>query len=98
MQLLQWLSDHLLGWLGPRSLWEPYTHWVTWRYLLIGLRITAQIALFAVVLSLVFGLLLAVLRTSPYRWLSLPAAFYIEGVRSLPSLLLVLFTFLAASR
>jgi len=96
--MLQWLSNHLLGWLGPRMRWESYTHWVTWRYLLLGLKITAQIAIFAVVLSLIFGLILALLRTSPYRWLSAPAAAYVEGVRSLPSLLIVLFTFLAAPR
>ncbi len=96
--MLQWLSDHLLGWLGPRVRWEPYTHWVTWRYLLLGLKITAEIALFAVVLSLVIGLVLALMRTSPYRWLSGPAAIYIEALRSLPALLLVLFTFLAAPR
>jgi len=94
----QWLSDHLLGWLGPQSRWESYTHWTTWRYLLLGLRLTAEIALFTVVLSLACGLILALLRTSPYRWLSWPAAVYVEGVRSLPALLIVLFTFLAAPR
>ncbi len=96
--MLQWLSDHLLGWLGPRMRWESYTHWVTWRYLLLGLKITAEIAIFAVILSLILGLVLALMRTSPYRWLSLPAAVYVEGARSLPALLLVLFTFLAAPR
>jgi putative glutamine transport system permease protein len=98
MNVLQWLSDHFLGWLGPRIRWEPYTHWVTWRYLLLGLKLTAEIAIFAVLLSLFFGLILALLRTSPFRWLSLPAAVYVEGMRSLPSLLIVLFTFLAAPK
>src|SRR5579885_62469 len=98
MPVLPWLSDHLLGWLGPQARWEAYTHWVTWRYLLLGLKLTAQIALFTILLSLAFGLLLAVLRTSPYRWLSWPAATYIEGGRAVPALLIVLFTYLAAPR
>jgi His/Glu/Gln/Arg/opine family amino acid ABC transporter permease subunit len=98
VELLQWLSDHLLGWLGPPSRWESYTHWVTWRYLLLGLRLTVEIALFTAVLSLAFGLILALLRGSPYRWLSWPAALYVECGRAVPALLIVLFTFLAAPR
>jgi His/Glu/Gln/Arg/opine family amino acid ABC transporter permease subunit len=96
--MVEWLSDNLLGWLGPRMRWEPYTHWYTWRYLLLGLKITVEIAVFTAIFTLIVGIIVALLRTSPYRWLSLPAAVYVEGARSLPALLLVLFTFLAAPK
>jgi putative glutamine transport system permease protein len=96
--MLEWLFDHLFGWLGPQARWEPYAHWYTWRYLLLGLRITVEIAIFAVFFSLIVGVIVALLRTSSHRWLSLPAAVYVQTARSLPALLLVLFTFLAAPK
>ena len=46
------------------------------------------------VLSLVFGLLLALGRLSHQRWISAPARVWIEALRGLPELLLVFFIYL----
>jgi glutamate transport system permease protein len=62
--------------------------------LLRGVGSTLIAALFTVVLSLVFGLLLALGRMSHRRWISGPARIWIETLRGLPELLLVFFIYL----
>jgi len=78
------------------DLWEPFRHWGVWRFLLFtGLRNTLRAAGVAMVLALVLGVVLALGRLSkrrPVRWL---AGAYIEFFRSMPLLLLILFSFLA---
>ena len=62
--------------------------------LLGGVGATLQVASVAVVLSLGFGLFLAIARMSPRRWISIPARLWIEVLRGLPELLLVFFIYL----
>jgi glutamate transport system permease protein len=59
-----------------------------------GVGATLRVASVAVVLSLLFGLLLAIARMSPQRWVSVPARIWIEALRGLPELLLVFFIYL----
>ncbi len=76
------------GQLDPER-WQPYTTWPMWRYLLGGLWSTALAAVVSAALAMAFGLLLALGRLSERRWVRLPAAGYVEVVRTIPALLLV---------
>jgi polar amino acid transport system permease protein len=57
-----------------------------------GLALGLKMAVIGLVLATVVGLLVAFARTSRHRWLRLPAAVYVDFVRSIP-LLLILFIF-----
>jgi putative glutamine transport system permease protein len=77
---------------------EPFTTWPIWRFVLEGLWLSVQIAAYAIVLSVVVGIAMAVARLSPVppiRWL---AATYIEVFRATPLLLLLFFVFFGAGR
>ena len=62
------------------------------RYLLNGLGVTLALAALSFSGCLVLGTGLAVLRLSPWRWLRLPAALYIDVIRMVP-LIMVIFWF-----
>lgn len=62
--------------------------------LLSGALATLKVAAVSVMLSLVFGLLLALGRMSVNRWIQLPTRIWIEALRGLPELLLVFFIYL----
>ncbi|MEV0968321.1 amino acid ABC transporter permease [Microtetraspora glauca] len=76
------------GQLDPER-WQPYATWPMWRYLLGGLWSTVLAAVVAAALAMAAGLALALGRLSRRRWVRLPAAAYIEAVRTIPALLLV---------
>lgn len=57
-----------------------------------GMTFTLTLTIAAASMGLVLGTLLAVMRLSPYRLLSIPAAVYVNTMRSIP-LLLVIFWF-----
>jgi His/Glu/Gln/Arg/opine family amino acid ABC transporter permease subunit len=59
-------------------------------YLLDGLWVTLETAALVIIGGTVLGITLGVLRSAGSRWLSLPAACYIEAIRGTP-LLVVLF-------
>ena len=40
--------------------WDPFKFWFIWKFLLIGLRTSVQIAVVAIALSLVVGILMSV--------------------------------------
>ncbi|HET7769900.1 MAG TPA: amino acid ABC transporter permease, partial [Chloroflexota bacterium] len=74
----------------PRR-WSAFTELSVWRFLLSGVQVTFSMAAIAIAVSLVLGLLLALLRLSsiaPVRWL---ATLWIETIRALPVLLLIFF-------
>jgi putative glutamine transport system permease protein len=75
-----------LGWLFT---------WDNFRFLLGGLGITLAVALLSIVLSSIFGLLLALARLSSVAALRYPAVAYIEIMRALPILLVIFFTYFA---
>lgn len=63
-----------------------------WRSMIVvGLGATLRAAVVAAPLALVLGLLLAMWRTAPARWLRAPATVVIELFRGLPVLLMMLF-------
>lgn len=75
------------------ELWQPFTVWSFWRFLLEGLVNTIRAALFAMVLSILVGFVMALGRLSratPVRWL---ARSYVELFRSFPLLLMIFAAF-----
>lgn len=73
--------------------WRIFRQWSVWRFFLGGLGNTLRVALVAMVLSLVLGLILAMGRlalTRPVRWI---AGLYIQVFRGLPVLLLIMFAY-----
>ena len=81
----------------PRR-WAAFTELSVWRFLLTGMQVTFTMAAIAVVCCLVFGLLLALMRVSRFRFLRWPAGIIIETIRSLPVLLLIFFSSLLIPR
>ncbi|VTR76417.1 amino acid ABC transporter permease [Cellulomonas hominis] len=66
-----------------------------WRSMVVrGLGATLRAAAVAAPLALLLGVVLAVWRTTRYRWLRLPATVVIELFRGLPVLLMMLFALL----
>ena len=78
------MSVYLLG-----AGFEPFTTWPIWRFLLEGMWISVQIALYAIALSLVTGTLMAVGRLAPNRGVRWLAGTYVEVFRATPLLLLI---------
>jgi putative glutamine transport system permease protein len=78
-----------LSWLfDPRTL----------LFLAGGLGITLALAAVSIAVSFVLGVLLALARLSRVRPLSIAATIYIEGMRALPTLLVIFFAFFALPR
>jgi His/Glu/Gln/Arg/opine family amino acid ABC transporter permease subunit len=71
--------------------WPMFTNPAIWGFLFEGLRETIAIAVVSVALSFVVGLVFALGRLSRRRWIRWPAIFYIEVVRALPVLLLIVY-------
>ena len=78
--------------------WRAFLEWEIWLFLLTGLQNTLTIAVAAIVLSLLFGTLLALARLAPWAPLRLPAMLYVETIRALPVIFLIFFTFFAGAR
>ena len=76
--------------------WEWLTSGNNLRFLLEGFLINLEIAAIAIVLSLVFGLLLALGRLSRLRPFSLAAGVWVDVWRNLPLIFIILYLFLAA--
>jgi len=55
--------------------------------------ITIEATVLGFILAAVVGLLLAILRMSPTRWIALPAAGFVEFIRSTPLLIQIFFIF-----
>lgn len=64
------------------------------RYLLEGAAFSLQLTVVATLGGILFGSLLAVMRTSGSRWLALPAAMYVNTMRSVPLVMVILWFFL----
>lgn len=71
--------------------WYLFADPAIWGFLFEGLRETIYIALVSVTLSAVVGLFLALGRLARRRWLRWPSIFYVEAVRALPVLLLIVY-------
>jgi His/Glu/Gln/Arg/opine family amino acid ABC transporter permease subunit len=71
--------------------WPMFADPAIWGFFFEGVRETIYISLVSVALSFVVGLLFALGRLSRKRWIRWPSIFYIEGVRALPVLLLIVY-------
>ncbi|MCY4755683.1 amino acid ABC transporter permease [Pelomonas aquatica] len=59
-----------------------------------GFWFSIQLTLVAMIGGIVLGTLLAMMRLSSHRWLSAPAAFYVDTLRSIPLVMVILWFFL----
>lgn len=78
--------------------WDAFKLWPIWRYLLLGLWISVQIAIVAIIISLVVGILMSVGRLAPVPIVRVLATTYVETFRATPLLLLMFFVFFGAGR
>src|SRR5918999_425890 len=85
-----------MGYLFDPDNWEWVTSGNNLRFLLEGFLINLEIAAIAMVLSLIFGLLLALGRLSKLRPLGLAAGVWVDIWRNLPLIFIILYLFLAA--
>jgi glutamate/aspartate transport system permease protein len=69
--------------------WDLMQH-----YVLGGLAFSVQLTVIAAVGGLMLGSLLALARLSPRRWLAVPAALYVNTMRSVPLVMVILWFFL----
>ena len=75
--------------------WEWLWSGNNFRFLLEGFLINLEIAAIGIVFSLIFGLLLALMRISNSRLLSIPAGLWVDLWRNLPLILIILYFGLA---
>jgi His/Glu/Gln/Arg/opine family amino acid ABC transporter permease subunit len=85
-----------MGYLFDPDNWEWLTTENNLEFLLEGFLINVEIAVIAIVFSLIFGLLLALGRLSPLRPLSVAAGAWVDVWRNLPLIFIILYLFLAA--
>src|ERR687896_627314 len=85
-----------MGYLFDPDNWEWVTSGNNLRFLLEGFLINLEIAAIAMVLSLIFGLLLALGRLSKLRPLGLAAGVWVDIWRNLPLIFIILYLFLAS--
>lgn len=84
-----------MGYLLDPGNWEWLTTGRNARFILEGFLVNVQIALIAMVLSLVFGLALALLRLSRAGAVSTATGLWIDLWRNLPLILVILYFFIA---
>jgi polar amino acid transport system permease protein len=65
---------------------EPFLGW-----LLTGVKLTLIIAVVTAITSLLLGTVIAIMRTSRFKFLNIPAKVYVEIVRNIPGLFWLLF-------
>lgn len=71
-----------------------YTWDVISRYVLQGFVFSVQLTVIATIGGLAFGTVLALMRLSSKRWLQMPAAAYVNTMRSIPLVMVILWFFL----
>lgn len=59
-----------------------------------GFWFSIQLTLVAMIGGIILGTLLAMMRLSSHKWLSVPAAFYVDTLRSIPLVMVILWFFL----
>lgn len=64
------------------------------KFVLSGLLFSVQLTILATIGGIVFGTILALMRLSGYKMLALPAAIYVNGMRSIPLVMVILWFFL----
>ena len=64
------------------------------KFILKGFLFSVQLTLVAMIGGIFFGTLLAMMRLSGVSWLALPATAYVNGMRSIPLVMVILWFFL----
>ncbi|MBY0367912.1 MAG: ABC transporter permease subunit, partial [Burkholderiaceae bacterium] len=59
-----------------------------------GFWFSVQLTVVAMVGGILLGTLLAMMRLSSHKWLSVPAALYVDTLRSIPLVMVILWFFL----
>jgi His/Glu/Gln/Arg/opine family amino acid ABC transporter permease subunit len=78
--------------------WEWLTSGNNFRFLLEGFLINLEIAAVGIFFSLIFGLLLALMRISPVRLISVPVGLWVDLWRNIPLILMILYFGLAVPK
>lgn len=74
--------------------WKPFLTSQAWTtYLLPGLWITLQTAVWSVVIALPIGALLGIGRLSDHAWMRVPCSIIVEFFRAIPVLILMVFAY-----
>jgi His/Glu/Gln/Arg/opine family amino acid ABC transporter permease subunit len=87
MDITEFLQEHGLR---PAT-WPMFADPAIWRFFGEGLRETLLISIVSVAISFVVGLLFALGRLSRRWWIRWPSIAYIESIRALPVLLLIVY-------
>ena len=69
--------------------WDLFSNYV-WK----GLKYSVMLTVIATIGGIFFGTLLALMRLSGKKWLDLPATIYVNGMRSIPLVMMILWFFL----
>jgi putative glutamine transport system permease protein len=85
----------VVSYLFDADNWEWLWTGNNFKFLLEGFLINLEIALIGIVFSLIFGLLLALMRISKRRFISVPAGLWVDVWRNLPLILIILYLGLA---
>ena len=64
------------------------------KFILKGLLFSIQLTFVAMIGGIIFGTLLAMMRLSSRSWIALPATAYVNGMRSIPLVMVILWFFL----
>ena len=74
--------------------WSFYNWALIQNFVLKGLGFSVMLTVVATLGGILFGTLLALMRLSGKRWLVLPATVYVNGMRSIPLVMVILWFFL----
>lgn len=80
--------------MGLQLDWSFYNWDLLQNFVLKGLGFSLTLTLIATLGGVLFGTLLALLRLSGRRWLAMPATVYVNGMRSIPLVMVILWFFL----
>ncbi len=75
----------------------PFASVSTWRFLLLGLALTLEASIIAILASIPLAMFFALARHSGPSWLRYPVVAIVEGIRALPLLGLMFYLFLRLS-
>ncbi|THU03664.1 amino acid ABC transporter permease [Lampropedia puyangensis] len=74
--------------------WTFFNWGIIQDYVLKGLYFSIYLTVIATIGGIIFGTLLAMMRLSGNKWLEIPATIYVNGMRSVPLVMVILWFFL----
>ena len=82
---MDWLDNIITTFFDFEAMWQVFP-----QLLGVGLVNTLVISIWATVIGIVLGMLIAIMGISPSRWLRIPARIYTDIFRGLPAILTIL--------